>query len=84
MTTPDYAGLAQKLHYRVENPSAWSEGFDQEASDLMEEAATALRTLLESKAELERERDAWKSECEYHERQRFSTALSLVKGGVDG
>jgi Lar family restriction alleviation protein len=35
--------LADKLSYRVENPSAWPEGFDQAGSDLFREAATTIR-----------------------------------------
>ncbi|MBJ6986897.1 hypothetical protein [Devosia sp. MC521] len=35
--------LADKLSYRVENPSAWPEGFDQGGSDLFREAATTIR-----------------------------------------
>lgn len=32
------ADLIERLHYRVNNPSAWPEGFDQAASDLISDA----------------------------------------------
>src|SRR5690606_14555949 len=62
-TTPDYAGLIERLR----KPGTWARhGDDIIASDAKEElvrddapfeAATALRTLLERNKELERERD---------------------------
>lgn len=39
------ASLVERLHYRVNNPSAWPEGFDQGGSDLFAEAVAALRAL---------------------------------------
>lgn len=39
---PDHAGLASRVFYPVNNPSAWPDGFNQNISDLLREAATAL------------------------------------------
>ena len=36
------AGLVERLRYTAGNPSAWPEGFDQNISDLLAEAAMAL------------------------------------------
>jgi len=57
MTTPDYAGLIERLHADVEEQRTMGEPI---SGTLVEEAATALRTLLESNAALERERDLFK------------------------
>lgn len=37
--------LINRLRYRVNNPSAWPVAFDQEGSDLFEEAANRLEAL---------------------------------------
>jgi hypothetical protein len=43
MTQTSNEHLADRLFYRVNNPSAWPHGFDEEASELFREAAAALR-----------------------------------------
>ncbi len=41
----DHAGLASRVFYPVNNPSAWPDGFNQNISDLLREAATVIQTL---------------------------------------
>jgi hypothetical protein len=43
MTQISNEQLADRLFYRVNNPSAWPHGFDEAASELFREAAAALR-----------------------------------------
>lgn len=52
----DTQSLIERLRYRVNNPSAWSE-FEQSGSDL---CATAASTLASQAAEIERLREALK------------------------
>ena len=54
---PDGMEVVRKLRYRVENPSAWPEGFDQSASDLMRDAADALSQAQSALAAMRVERD---------------------------
>lgn len=37
--------LVERLRYRVNNPSAWPEGFDEQASELFREAADRIEAL---------------------------------------
>lgn len=54
--SPTGDGLVERLRYRVNNPSAWPEGFDQAGSDLFSEAAA----ILSDYEQMRRERDTWK------------------------
>lgn len=38
--------MVERLRYRVNNPSAWPEGFDQRGSDLFADAASLISTLV--------------------------------------
>lgn len=40
----DGGELVERMAYRVENPSAWPEGFDQDASDLFRGAVSLITT----------------------------------------
>lgn len=46
--------IVERLSYMVGNPSAWSDGFDQGASDLIREALTLITALTA-------ERDQWQA-----------------------